>query len=525
MELVFNGRMLLVAAMGFFFIQGLLAAKVDVDKKEQTVLVGDPVTYMCRVAVPLQYCRVEIPGLRSFNLNKGMSNADVAYVGEGLEYGQCGFTMYRVKDNNNGEIKCTLGITNEPQESVGAMSLIVARKPQPPELDISRGADHVSVYKVDDLLQATCLVRDGRPVANISWFLGDDPIDLSELTMPTVLDLAKENLQSKVQNLTRRLQASDSGKYLRCVAYHPAYPDGQAETKRALDIKYAPLPQRQQIEEFGYEIGKAGSINVTVQANPRPTFEWSVNGQRIKEGSNDNTGIMMATLAEELGNGEYRASLRIARIGKQDTEKEYILTAYNDQGSETYKVKISTNPEPKGYEGGVVAVIGIVVAILFVILTVSLLIFAKLNGRWCFSEKGESRYIAESSDTESADVRPKETKCRLPSIQLTSALFKKKHDKVAVEEEPSVRVLDPDEGDTATITAEDQAKEAEVATKTAEGKNEAKDKGLVYAELDLVRTNSPTLVAVVKNADEKTEYAEIVYSPAKENEDEGADKK
>lgn len=42
------------------------------------------------------------------------------------------------------------------------------------------------------------------------------------------------------------------------------------------------------------------------------------------------------------------ASLRIARISKQDTEKDYILTAYNDQGSEDYRVKISTNPEPKG---------------------------------------------------------------------------------------------------------------------------------------------------------------------------------
>jgi len=42
------------------------------------------------------------------------------------------------------------------------------------------------------------------------------------------------------------------------------------------------------------------------------------------------------------------ASLRIARIGKPDTEKEYLLMAYNDQGSQEYRVKISTNPEPKG---------------------------------------------------------------------------------------------------------------------------------------------------------------------------------
>lgn len=41
----------------------------------------------------------------------------------------------------------------------------------------------------------------------------------------------------------------------------------------------------------------------------------------------------------------------------------------------------------EGYEIGVAAIVGIVVAIMFVILIVSILIFAKLNGRWCFSGK------------------------------------------------------------------------------------------------------------------------------------------
>lgn len=104
-------------------------------------------------------------------------------------------------------------------------------------MDLSRGVDSVRIYKVNDLLQASCIVRDGRPVANISWFLNEDPLYGSELSMPTIVDLAKENLQSKVQNLSRILQASDNGKFLRCVAFHPAYPDGRAETSRQLDVK------------------------------------------------------------------------------------------------------------------------------------------------------------------------------------------------------------------------------------------------------------------------------------------------
>lgn len=41
------------------------------------------------------------------------------------------------------------------------------------------------------------------------------------------------------------------------------------------------------------------------------------------------------------------------------------------------------------------------------------------------------------------------------------------------------------------------------------------EKGLVYAELDLVRRD---LKPVLKNDDEKTEYAEIVYAPKTEDE-------
>lgn len=67
--------------------------------------------------------------------------------------------------------------------------------------------------------------------------LDDNMVDPTELSMPTVFDLAKENLQSKIQNLTRRLKSSDNGKLLRCVAYHPAYEGGEAQAKRRLDIK------------------------------------------------------------------------------------------------------------------------------------------------------------------------------------------------------------------------------------------------------------------------------------------------
>lgn len=69
-------------------------------------------------------------------------------------------------------------------------------------------------------------------------------------------------------------------------------------------------------------------------------------------------------------------------------------------------------------------------------------------------------------------------------IKLTQ-FFKKSKDKVA-----SVEEIEP--------------------KKTEEEEEPPKEGGLVYAELDLV---SPANVTLVKNDNEKTEYAEIVYTP------------
>lgn len=107
------------------------------------------------------------------------------------------------------------------------------------------------------------------------------------------------------------------------------------------------------------------------------------------------------------------------------------------------------------------------------------------------------------SDTESADLRPKDTKSIISPVKLTG-FFKKNKDKVSSEEEPEIKTAETDEMDEKLDTDN-----ASIATATIDD-----GKGLVYAELDLVATD---LKPVVKNDDEKTEYAEIVYTPKAED--------
>ncbi|XP_025830987.1 fasciclin-3 isoform X2 [Agrilus planipennis] len=508
-----TSRWCLTTTTGFFIllfvVQGSLSVLVEVTPKEVVALPGQNVTFLCRVGVPIQYCRIEIPGEQTLNLNPALRpKGGIAYYGAGLQAGQCGVTIDHVKEINNGLIKCSLGIQTEYQEPFGEMRLTVAKAPRAPQLEISTGTDNTNIYKVGDVLRAYCIVRDGRPVANISWYLDDMPI-LEDLTIPTITDMAKEELYSIEQNLTRTLVPSDNGRSLRCLAEHPAFQGVNNLASRQLNVKYPPLPLQSPIDKFGYEIGQMGIISIEFEANPKPHVEWTIRDNRLREGTSDISGRIEAEVVEDLGKGRYRATLRIAAISKQDTETQYVLTAYNDMGSQDYSILISTSPEPEGLDLGIASIIGIVVAILIVILIVFVVVFARVTGRWCFS--GRSRRSVAESDTESVEVRQREQKRILPALKIQiPPLFKKNKEK---EDKDQKESSPPPTDETKIPIDESETQTAPVTATTTP--NDGKEGGLVYAELDLVSQN---LRPVVKNEEDKTEYAEIVYAQ-KENEE------
>lgn len=61
-----------------------------------------------------------------------------------------------------------------------------------------------------------------------------------------------------------------------------------------MPFSVSPLPVYDSLDKFGYQIGKIGVINVTIEANPQPQIEWDIGGQKIREGSTDNTGRIEA---------------------------------------------------------------------------------------------------------------------------------------------------------------------------------------------------------------------------------------
>lgn len=103
---------------------------IDIDpKKETAVRVGESLQILCSAPQPLRVCRVEIPGEGSIVLSGNDPSEDgIEYYGTGLDNGQCGVRITKVKENHDGLFKCSLTIYQSRQETTASLKIIVASK-------------------------------------------------------------------------------------------------------------------------------------------------------------------------------------------------------------------------------------------------------------------------------------------------------------------------------------------------------------------------------------------------------------
>ena len=96
----------------------------------------------------------------------------------------------------------------------------------------------------------TCEARDGRPSAELSWFLGDR--QLTDGVVPEEETNPDTQLVTSRSTLTHQFERQDEGATLRCQASHPAY--GEQEQHEA-------------------------TLSVLVQCEYRPGRPWWCPGQ------------------------------------------------------------------------------------------------------------------------------------------------------------------------------------------------------------------------------------------------------
>ncbi|XP_073825271.1 fasciclin 3 isoform X2 [Musca autumnalis] len=529
-------------ALCIFFIltESVARAQVNVEPNTAVLNEGDPTELLCRYAHhSINYCRIEIPGEpKVFNLSPEWNKTPgFTYFGRGLQSGECGVNIARVKAINNGQVKCNLGV--EGEEFSGTIDLVVALRPKNPSVQLITKPDNDGFFSEGVTFKARCEVSDGRPAANITWLLDNEPANKNLGKMEYVASNPTSNgleTTTTIQGISWILGPEDNGRKLTCRSHHQTDRENLPPQEASVNIyvRYAPLPQ-EEVSVYGLYLEHTARVNLTIRSNPAPTIQWTIDGEVIRQG--EESGRYSVFAPQYLGQDLYNVTMLIAGLTLEDTTKTYSLRATNALGSADYTVRISSSATPPSSGLEIGAIVGIVVAVAVLILIVLLVIFARATGRWCFGGKSVKMATNETSDTESADVKATSTattattaaasevdqnapvnvdSCNKKSKRLPSfaAIFKRMNERDASTKyrknnETETGNNDNEDAAVAGVAGIGAANEQLSPDGATDGNdNQPKeDKQLVYAELVLkpAENNEPL---PPKNS---TEYAEIVY--------------
>ncbi|XP_061389984.1 fasciclin-3 [Musca vetustissima] len=522
----------------YLFSDSVARAQVNVEPNTAVLNEGDPTELLCRYAHhSITYCRIEIPGEQKvFNLSPDWNKTPgFEYFGRGLANGECGVKIARVKAINNGQVKCNLGV--EGEELSGTIDLVVALRPKQPRIELITKPDNDGYFSEDVTFKARCIVEDGRPHANITWYLDNEPANKNVGKMdyvPSNPSSTGLELTTTVQTISWILSPEDNGRQLICRSHHQTDRDTMPPQEGAyrLLVRYAPLHQ-DDVSVYGLYLEQTARVNLTIRANPAPVIEWTIDGEVIPQG--EKSGRFSVYEPQFLGKDLYNVTMLIAGLTLEDTTKTYTMRASNALGHTDYTVRISSSATPPASGLEIGAIVGIVVAVAVLILIVLLVVFARATGRWCFGGKSVKMTTNETSDTESADVKATSTattattaaasevdqnapvtgdSCNKKSKRLPSfaAIFKRMNERDAstkYRKNNETETGNNENGSTADVAGTGTANEQLSPDGATDGNdNQPKeDKQLVYAELVLkpAENNEPL---PPKNS---TEYAEIVY--------------
>lgn len=296
------------------------------------------------MAMPISTCRFNIPGEPveiKLNPSWPVRNDNFRYYGSGLDKGQCGVTIMNVREEHHGNATCVLDPNDGLADAVGTIEIVIAKPPNPPQIRLLNDEQ----LEAGSEIEVECSSVDGRPAANITWYLNDQPLGsgISEIIDSDTQGTIYYTVHS---TLRYRLKPEDHTRNLICRANHPGYREGFEDTRLQLNIHFRPVPMAETIIS-GLELGSSAHIGpITIQANPKPTLKWTVDGTVINQG--EQTQRFVANEPVQVGVGLWNASLTVIELTLQDTTRTYRLRANNAFGTTDYTIRIGGSSDVAG---------------------------------------------------------------------------------------------------------------------------------------------------------------------------------
>nr|QJQ72430.1 polymeric immunoglobulin receptor-like protein [Penaeus vannamei] len=499
------------------------------DDSEIVVNPGERLDLNCGFKGEYRYCIWEVEGAKPIqvedvygNFHPGMSKPEVS------EGNECGIVINSVSTEQHGMWTCRVFITGNSLE--GTKNVIVTVKPTYPVLEV----DNSQLLEVtsEEETPVKCVVAAARPAVGIRWFLGDKDVTVMAETEETPTD--NEGMYKSISTLRRTFEPMENGMTLTCSVSHKTLTVPENESI-PLNVIFKPV-EKPVSTYYQIRPGSDYEVKLNFSANPPPIRkEWRYGDsfQNIAvsieiPGAKDR----YETYIEELGNGMYTATLRIAGFKEEDANQRYLLVVENDIGETTYKVRLSMDDAPKDGDsetrdhdknpsteysvsedtlsGGAVA--GIVIVVLVIVAAVAAAGYARYRQMFCFApvvtpDPEEGKETKEEHDTESARGANTTRAANLKnSLGRLTQVFKKPKK----EQETKLENIGDDEK--RSLTTEDPKKGSPVKEQNVD------DKEVVYAELDLGKSESDKKTEV--KAEDKTEYAQIVGTVTDNREDE-----
>jgi CD80-like C2-set immunoglobulin domain len=300
---------------------------------------GESVDIMCRFGKSIERCKFIGPNSLVYKLSeKFPERDDFRYIGQGLESGQCGLRILSLDRKHEGNWTCELDLGDGSDDILGFAEVIIARAPQQPQLHVD---DQNNLRESGDLY-AECAFRDGRPNANVRWFIGNEEFNShrEEMTEQNGYEIVTSRFQSV-------LKADQNLMNLVCRIEHPAFAEGFTNTSHQLQVNYPPQAlSRQELYIGSLTIGSSADLAITIRSNPKPRLQWTVDGTILREGTQNERFVVHS--AEQTDGGRWLAKLTVIQLTLEDTTKTFTLRADNQYGAQDYPIRIGGSPDENG---------------------------------------------------------------------------------------------------------------------------------------------------------------------------------
>jgi len=382
------------------------------EQTQQSLDIGGSVKVYCSSDQEIRGCGFRSPVGEQYIMSDGDQYENGRIINYELSMHKCGLEIKTLEDDDNGIWECTITSRNmETKQSVSDTHQFTLEVAVPPaSVMLREGSNQVTQLDVTKESEASeadarmiqCVALAARPEPKFKWIIGNE-----EMTAQTTE--SKDNLDDisgkadYVSTFTYYPDKNHNQKDLICKVEHSAYTQAQVAEEQniarlKLNVNYAPLPLNKPHVEHSLEIGKTANVIVKIEANPKPdSASWTLggeNGTQLPSGQTSEDGKFQSGVIEEGDtDGQWRMTLTINNLEKEDTQVPYKLVVANSKGSNEYEVRLSAEPAPGPGHPDVTPVaeanfpVVIIILVIVIILAVVLVAIARVKGMLCFAAK------------------------------------------------------------------------------------------------------------------------------------------